>query len=93
MLCYINVNFFPLYQSLTYTVSISYLIAFLAQLSPLFGPIIPNAIVGHMRKVWSGLNEGMNTKYPCKCVCMCTLVVIIYMIIEAKIVFGLLTIA
>ena len=46
----------------------SYLIAFLAQLNPLFGPIIKNGIVGHMRKVWSGIPTA-DFKYPCKLDC------------------------
>ena len=43
---------------------ISYIIAFLAQLNPLFGPTIKNGIAGHMRMVWSGIID--DSKSPCK---------------------------
>ena len=33
---------------------LSWLIAFLAQLNPLVGPNIPNAIAGHIRRAWLG---------------------------------------
>lgn len=44
----------------------SWLIAFLAQVNPLFGPEVKNALAAHMRKVWSGFNETSNALYPCK---------------------------
>lgn len=44
----------------------SYLIAYLAQLNPLIGPVVKTGIAGHMRKVWSGQSEAMNEHNPCK---------------------------
>jgi len=48
------------------TLFFSWLIAFLAQLNPLFGPEVPNDIAGHMRKVWDGFTEEDNYDKPCK---------------------------
>jgi hypothetical protein len=42
------------------------LIAFLAQLNPLFGPEVKNALAAHMRKAWLGFNTTSNKLYPCK---------------------------
>ena len=44
----------------------SYLIAYLAQLNPLFGPIIKNGIVGHMRQVWTPYGADSNAEHVCK---------------------------
>lgn len=44
----------------------SWLIAFLAQLNPLIGPIVKNALAAHMRRAWSGLTDADNLKYPCE---------------------------
>lgn len=42
-----------------------WLIAFLAQLNPLFGPEVKNALAAHMRRVWSNFNSTANEIYPC----------------------------
>ena len=42
-----------------------WLIAFLAQLNPLFGPEVSNAVAGHMRRVWLGWSANITQRYPC----------------------------
>lgn len=48
-------------------ISASWLIAFLAQLNPLFGPEVSNEVAGHMRKVWLKWPAPNATqRYPCE---------------------------
>lgn len=55
-----------LYSCVSLTGSYSWLIAFLAQLNPLFGPEVKNALAAHMRRAWLGFEASDNSKYPCK---------------------------
>ncbi len=55
-----------MYLSLINAPLSSWLIAFLAQLNPLFGPDVSNALAAHMRRAWSGFNDADNDQYPCK---------------------------
>ncbi|CAI8033173.1 V-type proton ATPase subunit e 1 [Geodia barretti] len=43
-----------------------WLIAFLAQLNPLIGPEVPNAVAAHMRRAWLGWKQAKtyDTCYP-----------------------------
>ena len=47
------------------TYSTSWLIAFLSQLNPLFGPELDVPVAGHVRKEWNGFGDTENSKFPC----------------------------